>query len=103
MACKAYASCSKPGVEGRLPADMNRGGLATQDECFVLTVPDPTGQEPQGVFPHKESPLVRDLMLLLEYDASPECAPCSAFARALSCCQLRNKSCPGFVLLRYRP
>ena len=45
-----------------------------QDECFVLTVPDPTGEEPQGVFPHKDSPLVRDLMLLLEYDASPECA-----------------------------
>ena len=41
----------------------------------MLTVPDPTGQEPQGIFPHLESPLVRDLMLLLEYDASPECAP----------------------------
>ncbi len=40
----------------------------------MLTVPDPTGQEPQGIFPHLESPLVRDLMLLLEYDASPECA-----------------------------
>ncbi len=40
----------------------------------MLTVPDPTGEEPQGVFPHKDSPLVRDLMLLLEYDASPECA-----------------------------
>ena len=46
-----------------------------QDECFVLTVPDPTGKEPAGVFPHKDSPLVRDLMLLLEYDASPECVP----------------------------
>ena len=54
---------------------LNREALLAQDECFVLTVPDPTGEEPQGVFPHKDSPLVRDLMLLLEYDASPECAP----------------------------
>ena len=57
-----------------------------QDECFVLTVPDPTGQEPQGIFPHLESPLVRDLMLLLEYDASPECARCPD---ALRLCQRR--------------